>query len=107
MPNAQPVAGANEWQPEQPWIPLDPLQQIGIGGLQVLESGVDVSRALGVKQSRQAKPIDEPLDLRECHGLLLQIDQVDRHAAFFEESLGGPSRLRILHTEDLDIQHMA
>jgi len=107
MTDADAVAGTDQRQPEQLWVALDPSEQFGIGKLQVLQSGVDISRAFAVQQSGKSKAIDESLDFCGRHGFLLQIYQLNRDAALFEKAFGRASRLRVLDAEDLDSWHMA
>ena len=59
----------------------------------MFEAGVDVGGAFGVEELRQAEALDEALDLTRRHGFLLQVDRLDRDAAFFEQALGGVFRL--------------
>ena len=54
---------------------------------------------------RTTEAIHEPLDFARRHRLLLQIHKVNRHAALFEEPLGGTGSLRIIQAEDLNADH--
>ena len=72
--DAEPVGGTDQGQAEQLGVPLDALQQLGVGHFQIPEAGVQVSGALRVDELAQAEPVDEPLDLAGRHGLLIQID---------------------------------
>ena len=106
MTNAEAVAATNQRQTQQFRIPLNAPEHFGIGNLQVLEPRIDPGFAFGVEQCRQAEALREPPDFRRGHRLLRQIDEVNLHAAFFEEAFGGAGRLRVLYTEDLKVAQL-
>jgi hypothetical protein len=96
VPDAQPLVGPNQGQAEQLGLPLDAPQQIGIGHLELFQSGVHVGLAFAVEQSVQTEPIDEPLVLAGRHGFLVQVHELNHRAALLEEPFRGAGRLRVL-----------
>jgi hypothetical protein len=60
----------------------------------------------GMPINPSAQKRDESPDLGRSHGLSLQIDEMDRHAALLEEPFRRTGRRRILKAENLDIQHV-
>ena len=104
-PDAELCAGTHERQPEQLWFSIDLRKQVGVGDLEVLEPGINVGRTLAIHQLQQSEPIDESLDFAGRHRLPIQIDEMNRDAALFEESLGRARGLRVLYAENLDVDH--
>lgn len=89
MTDAEAAAAANQGQAQQLWLLRDSREKLRIRELHVGEAGIDVRRARGVQQTGEPKTVDEPLDLAGSHGLLFEIDEMNRNAALFEEPLGG------------------
>jgi hypothetical protein len=91
------VSGAHERQPEQLGIAFDMRQHVGVGELQVLESGVEVSGPSGIEQSVKTEAFYEPSNLPGCHGPLLQIDEMNGDTALFatRRSLKNRSAARV------------
>jgi hypothetical protein len=104
--DADAFARADERKPQQFRVALDTCQQFGIGELEVLQPRIDIGCPIRVQKRMQTEPIDKPLDLGGRHGLLLQIDELNRDAALFEEAFGGTARRGVFHSEDLDTRHV-
>ena len=106
MTDAQAARAANQRQPQELRLSLNPLQQSRIGEFQVLESGVDIGGAPGVQQSGQSEAFDESFDLARSHRLLFHVDEMNRHAPLFEEPFRSACGLRVLYAEYLDAHHI-
>ncbi len=107
MTDADPVRTSDERKPEKFGIALDARQQVRVGELEVLQTGVHVRLAFGVDQSRETEATDEALDLAQGHRFLFQIDEVNSYPAFFKEPFGGTRCLRASRAENLYARHMA
>ena len=105
MANTELTGSAYQRQPEQFGIALDPFQHFRIGELEILNSRVNIGFPLTVEQAGQTEAFDESLDFAGSHRFLLQIDQLKRHAALLKEPFSGSSRVGVLQTENLDVQH--
>src|SRR5947209_13554648 len=100
--DADVLTAAYQRQPKQGRVTLNPRDQIAVTELHVLQPGVRVRFPVRIHQCVQPKPLNESVDLRWRHRLLLQIHEVYGQTAFLEEALCRPCRVGIPDTEDLN-----
>ena len=67
-------------------------EKLRVRHLHVSQTGVDPGFAFSVNHARKREALDEPADLAWRHGLLLQVDEMNRDAALFEKPFGGAGR---------------